>query len=89
MFWAAAPVDGRDSCVGDSGGPIFKKGPDGKFVQVGIVSFGVGKCGQAAVPGVYTRLSLYSDWLKDTVAKSVDVVAAKKNQNLLPQEPKK
>jgi len=89
MFCAAAPVDGRDSCGGDSGGPIFKKGPDGKFVQVGIVSFGVGKCGQAAVPGVYTRLSLYSDWLKDTVAKSVDVVAAKKNQNLLPQEPKK
>lgn len=70
MFCAGATVDGRDTCPGDSGGPILRKYPDGRIVQVGIVSFGVGECGRAALPGVYTRLSLYIDWIKQVVASS-------------------
>ena len=68
MFCAAAPVDGRDTCPGDSGGPIVRKLPDGRIVQVGIVSFGIGDCGKAALPGVYTRLSLYIDWIEQVIA---------------------
>lgn len=68
MFCAAAPQDGKDTCNGDSGGPILRKLADGRLVQVGIVSFGVGECGLAALPGVYTRLSLYQDWLSQVVA---------------------
>lgn len=46
---------GKDSCVGDSGGPIFTKIED-EYVQVGLVSFGTMPC--AVYPGgVYTDLS--------------------------------
>jgi len=69
MFCAAAPSDGRDTCGGDSGGPILRKDASGKIVQVGIVSFGIGQCGKAAFPGVYTRLALYTDWLRSVVEK--------------------
>jgi secreted trypsin-like serine protease len=68
MFCAAAPTDGRDTCPGDSGGPIVRKLPNGAAIQVGIVSFGIGDCGKAALPGVYTRLSLYTDWMEQVIA---------------------
>jgi secreted trypsin-like serine protease len=67
MFCAAAAVNGRDTCGGDSGGPILRREPGGRWVQVGVVSFGVGQCGNAALPGVYTRLALYTDWLRKVV----------------------
>jgi secreted trypsin-like serine protease len=70
MICAGAEVDGRDTCPGDSGGPILRRMEDGKLVQVGIVSFGIGQCGVAALPGVYTRLSLYTDWMREVVASS-------------------
>lgn len=67
MFCAGSAVDGVDTCQGDSGGPIVSRKPDGSFVQVGIVSFGIG-CGHAEYPGVYTRLALYTDWMKKTIS---------------------
>ncbi|MBO6717626.1 MAG: serine protease [Rhizobiaceae bacterium] len=65
----AGEADGaRDACNGDSGGPLFTM-VDGKPVQVGIVSWGEGPldagaaCGHANAYGVYTRLSVYDDWI--------------------------
>ncbi|KAL1490523.1 hypothetical protein ABEB36_013201 [Hypothenemus hampei] len=49
MFCAG--VEGKDSCVGDSGGPIVTNG-----ILIGIVSWG-DICGQAKTPGVYTKVT--------------------------------
>jgi secreted trypsin-like serine protease len=49
----------KDSCSGDSGGPLL----DGAGLQVGIVSFGVG-CGEETHPGVYTRVDRYLEWIR-------------------------
>lgn len=45
----------RDSCYGDSGGPLFT-GSGAAPVQIGIVSWGAG-CGETRNPGIYTRLT--------------------------------
>lgn len=58
---------GEDSCQGDSGGPLFLKGDESKEdVQVGVVSWGAGGCA-AGSPGVYSRISAASDWIKQGI----------------------
>src|SRR4029434_8923280 len=57
-------------CVqGDSGGPLVCR-PAGeverKFVQVGIVSVGRG-CAHKGRAGLYTRVSSYLQFIKDTI----------------------
>lgn len=55
---AGFPEGEKDSCQGDSGGPmvIHKK-------LVGVVSWGKG-CARAALPGVYTSVAHYIDWIE-------------------------
>lgn len=60
---------GIDSCQGDSGGPLVVPGGPTGWTQVGVVSFGKG-CGQAAYPGVYTRVATYFDWILETTKKN-------------------
>lgn len=47
---------GGDSCQGDSGGPLFGTLADGRRVQVGIVSYGLG-CATPLFPGVYGEVN--------------------------------
>lgn len=56
---------GIDSCVGDSGGPLFII-QNGEQVQVGITSFGNG-CGLPNFYGVYTNISAYRGWVSNYV----------------------
>ncbi|XP_059045033.1 serine protease snake-like [Achroia grisella] len=53
----------HDTCQGDSGGPLQLTEPI--YRLVGITSFGSG-CG-TPVPGVYTRISHYLDWIESIV----------------------
>lgn len=40
-------------------------------VQVGIVSLGDAKCENPGAPSVYTRVSNYVDWIKETVCNNL------------------
>jgi secreted trypsin-like serine protease len=61
---------GRDTCKGDSGGPLMKEYYDGVkqfWFVVGVVSYGPRECGSEGVPGVYTKVSSYMDWIREKI----------------------
>lgn len=62
----AGGVAGKDSCAGDSGGPLLLLS-DVYVAQIGIVSFGQRRCGFTPVPGVYTKVSEFLFWILDNV----------------------
>jgi secreted trypsin-like serine protease len=67
MLCAGLPEGGQDSCQGDSGGFLGAPLGNGEYVQLGVVSFGVG-CARPKLFGVYTRVAKYTDWIKEQMA---------------------
>ncbi|XP_008070337.1 kallikrein-4 isoform X1 [Carlito syrichta] len=65
MFCAGGGQDQKDSCNGDSGGPLICN----RTLQ-GLVSFGQAECGQVGIPGVYTNLCKFTDWIEKTIQAS-------------------
>lgn len=57
----------KDSCGGDSGGPIVHYDQRGCPTHVGLVSWGAESCGTPKAYGVYTRLSHHAAWLSQHV----------------------
>lgn len=70
MLAAGLPQGGGDACQGDSGGPLisFARNAQNSTVPilVGVTSWGIG-CARPKLPGLYTRLANYWDWLQDTL----------------------
>merc|ERR1711973_633675 len=69
-----AANSGKDSCPGDSGGPMVITAGDGvspgqNYELIGVVSFGLGKkCALPLYPGVYARVtSVLNDWIKKII----------------------
>ena len=63
-FTCAGGVEGVDVCRGDGGSPYVcpsKEDPT-KYVQVGIVAWGIG-CGEGGIPGVYGSVPKMVDWV--------------------------
>ncbi len=75
MICAGVPSGKKTSCQGDSGGPLMVRQANGKWLQVGIVSWGATSvnragevtCGVEQTYAVYTRLSNYFNWIASHV----------------------
>jgi len=70
MFCAGHHAQATDACKGDSGGPFVVSYHNTWFL-LGIVSWGEG-CAERGKYGVYTRVSNYIPWIKETVESVAD-----------------
>ncbi len=55
-----------DSCRGDSGGPLVCERPGGGWVVYGVTSWGHA-CRTQQSPGVYTKVSAFSSWIRKVI----------------------
>lgn len=56
----------RKTCHGDSGGPVVFTGGRPNYL-VGVVSWGQDDCTDNGLPGVYTRVGAYAQWIDDVL----------------------
>ncbi|KAG7351396.1 secreted trypsin-like serine protease [Nitzschia inconspicua] len=68
-FCASSPgkTGGQDSCLGDSGGPVFSVDSSGEHIQMGVVSWGGYLCAEPGESGVYSRVSTSRDFILSAV----------------------
>jgi secreted trypsin-like serine protease len=69
VFCAGDGKGGADSCNGDSGGPIFARGPAGEAIQAGVVSWGDG-CAMPGTYGAYAAIPHFQQWITKYVPKA-------------------
>ncbi|XP_037886206.1 venom peptide isomerase heavy chain-like [Glossina fuscipes] len=58
----------NDVCEGDSGGPFISINSFNRCTLVAIVAFAPStNCGQSNLPGVYMRISSYTEWITSNI----------------------
>ncbi|KAJ6218708.1 hypothetical protein RDWZM_004520 [Blomia tropicalis] len=62
---AGYPQGGKDTCEGDSGGPLMME-RSGVWTLVGTVSHGI-KCAEPNMPGVYMKTYSYLPWIRGII----------------------
>ncbi|XP_031230102.1 serine protease 48 isoform X2 [Mastomys coucha] len=67
MLCAGESQARKDSCKGDSGGPLSCY-MDGVWTQMGVVSWGL-ECGKD-LPGVYTNVTYYQKWISTIISRA-------------------
>ena len=74
-----------DTCEGDSGGPsMYYSNEYNQWMIVGITSYGRG-CGESIHAGIYTRVSMYFDWITSITGINDIVIAGKDITTTTPQ----
>ncbi|CAG9772514.1 unnamed protein product [Ceutorhynchus assimilis] len=63
-FCAGYLAGGIDTCQGDSGGPLQIVDENGRYILLGIVSFGF-RCAVPGYLGMYTDVSQFIKWIKN------------------------
>ncbi|XP_051850663.1 serine protease 33-like [Antechinus flavipes] len=66
MLCAGYSRERKNFCDGDSGGPLVCQLRDRSWIQVGVVSF-IRSCADPLLPGVYSRVSSYVPWIRQSV----------------------
>ena len=66
MICAGYAEGGKDSCAGDSGGPMVCD-EDNKFFLEGVVSWGRG-CARPGFYGVYANVRHFKDWIESIMS---------------------
>ncbi len=65
MICAGGEKD-KSVCYGDSGSSLFRLINE-KFIQFGITSWGKPQCDSDGYQSVFTRVSYYSDWIRNKI----------------------
>ncbi|XP_014284190.1 CLIP domain-containing serine protease HP8 isoform X2 [Halyomorpha halys] len=66
----AGTEQGKDSCSGDSGGPLMlpvNEEGSNKYYVIGVVSYGPEACGETSSPGIYTYVPQFQQWLLNLI----------------------
>ncbi|KAL9703849.1 hypothetical protein quinque_007367 [Culex quinquefasciatus] len=60
----AGGKEGKDTCRGDSGGPLMRS-VDGNYYLIGVISWGAAQCGTKGIPALYTNVAMFVDWIEN------------------------
>ena len=62
----------RDSCKGDSGGPLYIQAEDGSYLLLGATARGAwGRANECGDGGIYVRVDQFLDWIREVTGAAI------------------